>query len=589
MLRPFVSTPVLLGIGVLILIGGLVPNAMALALGWLVSRVESPGADVSALVGPLAVVAVTFVVSSIHAPVLSVVGDTLGRRFDTRLRDDAMAAASSVAGIAHLEDPNNTDRLVAVEDLLHGWLTSRSVLGMAESWTGRLRGFVAAVILGTFAWWAPVLVFIAYRVGRVYTLKTGFMYLRRHVTNTQTLRRAAYVRHLMHSGQAAKEARIFGISAWFIERFRRLWDEGMQDTWRSRSRLPRLGVPVGILTAGAIGFVTYRIGIGGTRGLTVASVIVFIQAMNGMSGFQSQGDPEWQMHFGAYRARDAARLTEAVRSGVSDLRGDVRPAPLSLSLRFEGVRFAYPGQERAVLDGVSFEVPAGTSLAIVGENGAGKTTSIKLLARLYDPTDGRILIDGVDLRTIDPPAWREQVGVIFQDFIRYELSARENIGFGAADLMHDDAALRRAAELAGADAFLDRIGWDAPLSRKYEGGVDISGGEWQRVALARALFAVQAGARLLILDEPTANLDVRAEAAIYERFLQMTHGITTILISHRFSTVRMADKIVVIEGGTVVEEGSHDDLLAADGRYAEMFRSQASAYEAADEEVTVDG
>lgn len=579
MLRPLVSVRILIGLGALILVGGLVPNALMLSLGWLVTRVQSPGRDAVALVAPLAVVGSTFLISSIHGPLLGVVGDTLGRRFDTALRDGAMAAASSVAGIAHLEDPRNTDRLTAVEELRWGWLTFRSVMGLAQSWTGRLRGLISAVILGAFAWWAPLMVFVVYRISRAYSNKTGFLYLRRHITTTQDQRRAAYVSGLMHSGVAAKEARVFGISGWFIEQFREAWNQGMREVWRDRNRSMLIGFPAGLLAAGVIGFVTYRIGLAGTTRLSLASVIVSIQAMTGMQGFASTGDPEWQMHFGAYRARDAVRLAEAVRTPVSDLRGAVIPPPLAGGLSFEEVHFAYPGQEREVLEGITFDLPAGSSLAIVGENGAGKTTTIKLLARLYDPTAGRVLVDGVDLRTIDPAAWRRQVGVIFQDFIRYELSARENIGFGAVDLMGDERALRYAAELAGADGFLDRVGWDVLLTRKFEGGVDLSGGEWQRVALARALFAVQAGARLLILDEPTANLDVRAEAAIYERFLEMTRGVTTILISHRFSTVRIADRIVVIEGGRVVETGSHDELLAADGRYATMFRAQASAYE----------
>jgi ABC-type multidrug transport system ATPase subunit len=317
-----------------------------------------------------------------------------------------------------------------------------------------------------------------------------------------------------------------------------------------------------------------------------------------------------------------------------------------------------------VLDGLDLEIPAGSSLAVVGANGAGKTTAIKLLARLYEPEAGRILVDGIALTDLDPAAWRRQVAVIFQDFARFELPAAENVGFGALPLLADASALTRAAERAGARALIEGLplGWHTPLSRQHPGGVDLSGGEWQRVALARALLAVESGARVLVLDEPTANLDVRAEAELFERFLDLTagcvperntgcvperntgcvperntgcvperntgcvperntgcvpernagcvpernagcvpernagcvpernagcvpernagcvpehsFGCTTILVSHRFSTVRRAQRICVLDGGRVVELGSHDELMARDGRYATMYRLQ---------------
>jgi ATP-binding cassette subfamily B protein len=249
-------------------------------------------------------------------------------------------------------------------------------------------------------------------------------------------------------------------------------------------------------------------------------------------------------------------------------------------IRFDRVSFTYAGAKTPVLQAFDLTIPAGTSMALVGPNGAGKTTLVKLLARLYDPTEGAVRIDGVDLRTIDPCDWQRRIAAIFQDFLRYGLPARDNVGFGGVAIAADQQALERAAAKAG---ILDRIealpaGWDTPLSRHFTGGADLSGGEWQRVALARALFAVEAGARVLILDEPTANLDVRAEAELYDRFLDLTKGLTTLLISHRFSTVRRADCICVLEGGAVVELGSHEALMAKGGRYAEMFALQSSRF-----------
>jgi ATP-binding cassette subfamily B protein len=227
-------------------------------------------------------------------------------------------------------------------------------------------------------------------------------------------------------------------------------------------------------------------------------------------------------------------------------------------------------------------------VAIVGENGAGKTTLVKLLAGLYQPTGGRITVDGVDLRDLEPTSWQRRVAAIFQDFVRYKFTAYDNVAVGALHLAADRGTVEEAGRRAGAAALVDALpqGWQTPLSRQLTGGADLSGGEWQRLALARALLAVAGGASVLVLDEPTASLDVRAEAEIYDRFLDLTRGVTTVLISHRFSTVRRADRIVVVEGGRVTEDGTHDSLVAAGGRYAFLYALQASRFlagEAADD------
>jgi ABC-type multidrug transport system fused ATPase/permease subunit len=240
-------------------------------------------------------------------------------------------------------------------------------------------------------------------------------------------------------------------------------------------------------------------------------------------------------------------------------------------IRFRNVTFAYPHATEPVLGDFDLTIPAGSSLAIVGQNGAGKTTIAKLLCRLYDPQQGAIEVDGTDIRALDIDGWRSRVTAVFQDFIRFELSLRENVAPAGAP----DNVIRQVLEESGA-AYLARL--DTVLARGYPDSTDLSGGQWQRVALARALFAVDAGARVLILDEPTAALDVRAEAEIYERFLELTAGLTTILISHRFSTVRRADRIIVLDNGIVVEDGSHDELLAQEGRYARMFDLQAARF-----------
>jgi ATP-binding cassette subfamily B protein len=252
-------------------------------------------------------------------------------------------------------------------------------------------------------------------------------------------------------------------------------------------------------------------------------------------------------------------------------------------IRFEQVGFSYPGRAAPVYDGLDLSIVAGHSLAIVGLNGAGKTTLAKLLTGLETPQQGRISIDGTDLADIDPVSWRRNVAAIFQDFVHFELPAQDNIGFGAVERLHDPDAADRviaAARRAGVGQLLADLprGPQTPLSAAFAGGVDLSGGQWQRIALARAIRAVQAGAQVLILDEPTAQLDVRAEADVYDRFLELTRGLTTIVISHRFSTVRRADRIVVLDGGRISEDGSHQQLVAAGGTYARLFSKQAMRY-----------
>jgi ABC-type multidrug transport system fused ATPase/permease subunit len=239
-------------------------------------------------------------------------------------------------------------------------------------------------------------------------------------------------------------------------------------------------------------------------------------------------------------------------------------------IRFAGVRFGYGGAA-PVLDGFDLVIPAGSSLAIVGPNGAGKTTLAKLICRLYDPDAGVVLVDGVDLREVGVGAWRSRLAAVFQDFVRFELPLRDNVAPSGAD----EGEVRRALETADAADLADL---DTILSRSYEGGTDLSGGQWQRVALARALYSVQLGAEVVILDEPTAQLDVRGEAQIFDRILEATRGRTTILVSHRFSTVRMADLIVVLDGSHVVEFGSHEELMARGGQYSELYGIQATAY-----------
>jgi ATP-binding cassette subfamily B protein len=326
-----------------------------------------------------------------------------------------------------------------------------------------------------------------------------------------------------------------------------------------------------------------RAGLNGT--IDLERLAILMQAALGIGAF-SIGDSDLHIAYGLAALPALDELEDLVKERSGAIRSGPRsPAGMPRqAIVFRDVRFSYPGRDDEVFAGLDLDIPAGRSLAIVGDNGAGKTTLVKLLARLYEPTSGAITVDGIDVGELDTAAWQRRIGAIFQDFIRYEMTAAANVGYGAIDVSSPER-LRQAAERAGAADVIDRLpkGWDTPLSRRLTDGVDLSGGEWQRIALARAIYAVDAGAGVLVLDEPTANLDVRAEAEIYDRFLELTRGITTIVISHRFSTVRRADRIVVLDAGRIVEDGTHDELLVARGRYARMFSLQAARFTDAEE------
>jgi ATP-binding cassette subfamily B protein len=373
--------------------------------------------------------------------------------------------------------------------------------------------------------------------------------------------------------------RLFGLNSWLIDRFTTAWWDGMVQMRRARVSPRRHAMAVVLLLAAHIAVVLPLAYLASRGTLSAEQLAIALQALLGMFAFGFSGDLQWLLH----------TASAAVPAALAVGRLDTPKAPGRLAaaglpareIRFDKVRFTYAGGRGPVLDDLDLVVPAGSSLAIVGDNGAGKSTITKLLAGLYLPESGRITVDGQDLNDYDPLAWRRQLAVVFQDFVRYPFSVRDNVGFGWIDGNAADDDLAEAARLGGflgVEADLAN-GWDTVLSGAYTDGTELSGGQWQRLALSRALYAVRHGAQVLVLDEPTAHLDVRAEHELYARFLDITAGLTTILVSHRFATVRLADRIAVVRDGRISEFGTHDELVDAGGRYARMFRVQSEPFD----------
>src|SRR5215218_4786346 len=555
---------------------GVLPALFAVASGALVGAVQG-GRD---LAGPLAAVGLVFAARQVLLPVHQAVGANLGDRTAAYLYDRLTEACVRPPGMGHLEDPALAADLTAARDFdlgMTGPPLSVAMDFIAGGLVELLGGLAAAVALFAFAWWAPPLLGGAW-LATHWLLRESSVWRDRATEEVRSAQRDAdYTYRLAVDPPAAKELRLFGLAGWTVARFtaqRRRLHELQYRATRLRER-PLLWSVALVVAANLV--VGWALAAGAAAGrLDLDQVVTFAQVAVGTS-MLAFGGLNWAMDGAAAPVAASLRVVPAM-AAAGALPSGSRPAgarPAS-GIRLRGVRFAYPGGA-PVLDGVDLDIPAGTSLAIVGQNGAGKTTLAKLLCRLYDPQGGAVEVDGTDLRELDLDGWRARVTAVFQDFIRFELPLRDHVAPAGAD----DDSVRAALAEAGADGLASL---DTVLARGYAGGIDLSGGQWQRVALARALCAVRLGAGVVLLDEPTAQLDVRGEAEIFDRILAATRHCTTILISHRFSTVRHADRICVLEGGQVVELGSHDQLIALGGRYRTMFDLQASRFAAGEEE-----
>jgi len=572
---------------VVLVLRGALPAAFAVAMGALVGAVQRG----DPLAGPLVAIGVVFVLLQVLNPVHTAISANLGDRTAAWLYDELTDACVEPPGMGHLEDPDLTNDLQVAREFdlgMTGPPLSISLDFIAGGLVQMFGGLASAAVLVGYSWWAPLVLAGAW-LATHWLLKESAIWRDRNTEEVRSAQRDAdYAYRLAVDPPAAKELRMFGLAEWTIDRFvdRRTTLHKLQyqaTRMRERSVLSSL-----LLVAAANALVFWALASSVIDGdLDLGAVVIYAQAAIGTSMI-AFGGLNWALDGAAAPVAAVLRLEPAMGPAGALVRGDRPAADMpAREIRFRDLTFAYPqGDGHPVLDGFDLTIPAGSSLAIVGQNGAGKTTLAKLLCRLYDPQAGVIEIDGVDVRELDLEGWRRRVTAVFQDFIRFERSLRENVAPRRAP---DDVVLA-ALEQAGAAglASLDTI-----LAKGYTGGTDLSGGQWQRVALARALCAVQLGAGVVLLDEPTAQLDVRGEAEIFDRILAATRHCTTILISHRFSTVRHADRICVLEHGRVIELGSHTELMALGGRYRTMFDLQAQRFAAGqalpgEEEVELD-
>jgi ABC-type multidrug transport system fused ATPase/permease subunit len=576
------------------LASGVLPLLFTFSIGALIGGIPDvvrDGFDSEAghtLVWVLAGTTIVFAAMQVIDPVQEAL-ETIGRReIDESLRAKTLEDLSRPRGIGHLEDPRLMDHLVLIRE---GSLDLGATPGGAAVMTIRMlasyvQGFGGTIIVGAaFSWVAAAGLLAACLLCRRIVRRGTLAYLwvwRGDPEQMRFQRRADYGADLGVGPVVAKESRVFGLTDWLGDRFRSDWGSVMREPAELQGRLLRGGIlAYGVLMiAYALVFVFVAdAAIAGAIGIGVVALVA--QASFDIAELAYHFPWDRELELGTVVLPKVRELeSRAARAAEGAGRRTPDAETPSDTIGFERVAFRYPGSDHDVLGGLDLSIRAGRSLAIVGPNGAGKTTLIKLLAGLYEPTAGRIVVDGVDLAEIDPADWQRRIAVIFQDFVRYELPARENVGFGSVAHLGDQATLTAAAGRSGADDVITALphGWDTVLSRQYTGGADLSGGEWQRIALARCHLAIEAGARILVLDEPTASLDVREEARFFDRFVELTEGLTTILISHRFSTVRAASRIVVLAEGRIVEDGTHEELLALGGRYAEMFRLQAGRY-----------
>jgi ATP-binding cassette subfamily B protein len=507
-----------------------------------------------------------------NTPCDSLLGDKFTNHTSLRLMEHALRL-----DLAHFEDPVFYDKLERARRQTASRTWMLAVLGgMAQQFL-TLITLIAAVV--SFSPWFLLLLVAAIIpsfLGETRYALLAYSLLHRW---TPERRQLDYLRVLGASDESAKEVKIFGLGHFLTERSSRLFEQFYAANRALAIRRSATGAALSLLpTAGYYAAYTLIL-VRTIAGKLTVGDMVFLAAAFGRTRAIIEGLFS-NLNMVAEQAlyvKDLFDFLAVEPAVVSPSNALPAPRPIRTGFEFRNVSFSYSASEKRVLSGVSFRLEAGERLALVGENGAGKTTIVKLLARLYDPTEGQILLDGVDLREYGVEELRREIGVIFQDYMQYDMLVRENIGLGRVEEMADEARIATAARKSLAASVIEELpgGYGQMLGRRFKEGVELSTGQWQKIALARAYMR---DAQLLILDEPTASLDARAEYEVFQRFTDLTLGKTAVLISHRFSTVRMADRILVVENGRIHEQGTHHQLVAMHGRYAELFELQAAGY-----------
>jgi ATP-binding cassette subfamily B protein len=560
-------------------VGKLIVDEVVHAVGTAGSGAPVPWSRLALLVGiELAIALVGEALSRVSALLESLLGDLFANRTSVQLMRHA-----ATLDLEQFENAEIYDKLERARRQTVGRI------GLFTMLLATLQDLITlvslSVALAVYVPWLLVLLVVAVLpslLGETHFASLGYSLL---YSWTPERRQLDYLRYIGASDISAKELKLFGLSSFLVGRYDRLSHEFYQANKAlsvRRSVISTLLAAVGTLGYyGAYAVIIY---------LTVTSYesragVFTIGVLTFLAGsFRQSRDLIQRVLLSLSQVFEQSLYLDDLFTFLElepaiKLKPGARPVPIPIrtGFVFERVGFRYPGSEQWAVRGLEFTLSPGERLALVGENGAGKTTLVKLLARLYDPTEGRILLDGVDLREYDIESLRRNVGVIFQDFVRYDFLLKENIAVGNIERVADEPAIKTAAERSLADSVVQRVtgGYDQMLGKRFEGGVDLSGGEWQKVALARAYMR---DAQLLILDEPTAALDARAEYEVFLRFSELTRGRMAVLISHRFSTVRMADRILVLKGGELVEQGTHEALVNLGGLYSELFQLQAAGY-----------
>ncbi|GAA4720175.1 ABC transporter ATP-binding protein [Phytohabitans rumicis] len=585
---PWVGPGLLAALVGLTVLASVVPAATAATVGWLIDRLTDADPDhlLSAAAPALSAYTVVLLIGHAATAVRAPLSYLAEARIDGRHRAELSRLAAGSPTIDALERPE-VQALIRTaradpESFMDG-TPGAGVLAQLNLIGRSLALATSALVLAAYAWWTVPLLVVPAVV--LHQLRWHEGRQRRRVWRNVPMpsMRADLWSDALVSPAEGKEIRVFGLGEWAIDRIDRHLRPAYDPLWPMDRRILAATWQQLVAVLVPLGIVYVVVAVDAARG--GAPVAVATAALVAGTGVFEAFDDAPQATLNAITCVRAFTRVRAELAGGGAVPppapepAGTRPEPPLI--RFEGVGFRYPGTESVVLDGLDLQVRPGELLAIVGVNGAGKSTLIKLLAGLYEPTAGRITADGRDLADIGPAAWRARLSVVFQDFVRYHLSAADNVALGNALAVPDMAAVVGAARDAGFDAVVSRLpgGWDTPLARARDGGVDLSGGQWQQVVLARALYALRTGAQVLVLDEPTAHLDVRTERDVFDRLAAHRGAASVILISHRLSTVRRADRIVLVSGGRITEDGTHEELIAAGGTYASMFAIQAQRFQ----------